>query len=300
MRFCDYGKQKNHTVRFGASQARVCLEIEKGVSRTKHHLVAQRSEGGTSIKKNQPLGPLPAVYFGPADNSLFNGGPQERRGFLDSACGALKKKYRHGLVDYQRIVRQKNDLLKKGAPNKVLLETFNHQLIGQAVVIIEERLMFLEQIAEPSNKTYNRLAGKATPTGLVYKSKTDTGDTAASLDKQLRDRAQLELIRGCCLVGPHRDDLSFLVDGVDVAEFGSRGEKKTACLSLKIAQLKTLQENNLKPLLILDDAFSELDAGRRQLLLELVPECEQTFISATDDLGLKLGEDVKKFRLGQQ
>jgi len=300
LRFCDYGKQKNHIIRFGANQATVCLEIKKGATEAKHHLVAQRGEDNTSVKKNQPLGPLPAVYFGPSDNNLFNRGPQERRGFLDSACGTLKKKYRQNLTDYQRIVRQKNDILKKGAPNKVLLETFNHQLVGQSAAIIKERLEFLEQIKAPANEIYNRLTGKPAPTEIIYKSKTDTQNITASLNEQLRNRANLELISGCCLVGPHRDDLLFLINGTDVAEFGSQGEKKTACLALKIAQLKILQENDLKPLLILDDALSELDMGRRQLLLELVPECEQTFISATDDIGLKLGEDVKKFKLGQQ
>ena len=297
LRFGDYSKQKNNTIQFGANQATVRLDIKKGTSLTKHYLVAQRGTNGTSIKKNQPLGPLATVYFGPNDNNLFNGGPQERRSFLDSACGTLKREYRQNLTEYQKIVRQKNDILKRGAPNKTLLETYNYQLIQQADFLIKDRLLFLEEISQPTSATHGCLTKKTLTIDIVYQSKTNIGDVKDSLGEQLRAKEELETIRGCCLVGPHRDDLSFLIDGVDVAEFGSQGEKKTACLALKIAQLKNLQENNLKPLLVLDDALSELDIQRRQLLLELVAECEQTFISATDHIGLELGEGVKRFEL---
>lgn len=298
LRFNGYNKQKEKMIRHGQNRAVVEVGVQRKESRANYRLVAERVDEKSRVQKKQPFGPMPFICFSPADNDFFTKGPQDRRCFIDSALGVLKKKYCRDLSDYQRIVKQKNNLLKEGGTDGRLIDSFNQQLVKTAAAVIKEREAFLREIEPLAGKALVQLCGQAKRASLIYISKTDLNDIEESLWRQLREKQELEQIRGCCVVGPHRDDLSFIVDDFDVAEFGSQGEKKTACLALKMAQLKNLQQKGVKPLLILDDAFSELDPRRRQLLLEAIPSCEQTFITATDTAGIEVSGGIKRIELG--
>lgn len=299
LRFNAFNKHKNSAIRLGDNQATVQIEVEKAGTSAKHILVAQKHQEEVRISRKQPLGNLPIVYFMPQEDDIFGGSPQERRHFLDTACSLFKKAYGTGLLEYQRVVRQKNDILKGNRqPNTNLLATYNQQLVQKAEELIRQRLWLLKNMEPVLRELYCKLTGSPVAASVEYLSRTSEGDIRGSLSAQLQQKAELELVRGCCLVGPHRDDFSLVVDGVDVATLGSQGEKRTGCLALKIALINMLQHEGTKPLLILDDALSELDDNRRQLLLGTVGQCEQVFITATDADNLKLGDSVKIFELG--
>ncbi len=298
LRFNGYNKQKENIIKFGESFAQVDLEIIKNGSTLDYHLTAQEINAKPKINKKQPLGPIPIIHFTPTEGSFFNGTPQDRRYFLDHGCSFTKKKYQKDLQEYMRILRQKNNLLKEGIKRPQLIGAFNQQLVDKAALIINQRLEFLSELKEPARQRYAQLTQKEVNLELFYKSNTNIQETTKSLWDQLKEREELEYIRGCCLVGPHRDDFSLTAEKVDMGEFGSQGEKKTGCIALKLAQIDLLKIRGIKPLLILDDALSELDPQRRQLLLNTINECEQTFITTTDVGDLDIDTDVKHLKLG--
>ena len=297
MRFNGYNKHKNNIIRFGEESALVEIGVQKKESTASHRLVAERTEEGSRIQKKQPLGPLPLVYYSPANNGLFSCGPSERRHFLDTACSSLKSKYSKDVSEYQRVIKQKNRLLKEGDINEQLLKGFNEQLVSRAVEIIGSRTALLKEMEEPVKRFHERLSGQKKNLAVVYKSRTRIDDARASLFEQLEEKAHIESIRRVSLVGPHRDDFSFRAGETDVGECGSQGEKKSACLAFKMAQISLLKRKKIEPLLVLDDALSELDSQRRKLLMETIPECKQVFLTATDSGGLKLGEEINRIEL---
>ncbi len=297
MRFNGYNKNKSSLIRFGQARALVEIEVQKKESSAFYRLVAERQEGDSKIQKKQPFGQLPIIYFSPSNNGLFSSGPSERRHFMDSACVSLKKSYQKDFSEYQRIVRQKNRFLKDENNNKGLLESFNEQLVLKAERLIKERMGFLEEMGPPLETLHQKLTGKKRKIDATYKSRTNTSSIAESLFKQLGEREQLEAIRGFCLVGPHRDDLSFAVDGIDVSEYGSQGERKSACLAFKLAQMSLLKRKKIEPILVLDDALSELDINRRGLLMETIPDCKQAFLTATDAGGLEINKTINQIEL---
>ncbi len=297
MRFNGYNKNKNNLIRFGQERALVEMEVQKKESSAFYRLVAEREQKESRIQKKQPFGQLPIIYFSPSNNGLFNSGPSERRHFMDSACASLKKSYQKDFSEYQRIVRQKNRFLKDENNNKGLLESFNEQLVLRAEKLIKERIAFLEEIAPPLEAFHQKLTGKKRNIDATYKSRTNISTITESLFKQLGEREQLEATRGFCLVGPHKDDLSFAVDGLDVSEYGSQGEKKSACLCFKMAQMSLLKRKNIEPILVLDDALSELDINRRRLLMETIPDCKQAFLTATDAGELEINKTINRIEL---
>ncbi|KKM80880.1 hypothetical protein LCGC14_1335380 [marine sediment metagenome] len=155
LRFNGYNKNKSSLIRFGEDRALVEIEVQKKESSAKYRLVAQREEKDSRVQKKQPFGQLPIIYFSPSTNGLFSSGPSERRHFMDSACVFLKKSYQKDFSEYQRIVRQKNRLLKGENYNKGLLESFNEQLVLKAERLIKERMGFLEEMGHSKPFTKN-------------------------------------------------------------------------------------------------------------------------------------------------
>ncbi len=297
MRFNGYNKHKNNMIRFGEERALVEIEVQKKGSTAPHRLVVERTEKGNRIQKKQPLGTLPLVYYSPSNNGLFSCGPPERRNFLDTACSLLKSRYSKDLSEYQRVIKQKNRLLGEGDINYRLLKGFNEQLVSRAAEIISSRTSLLEQMDEPVKRFHERLSGQKKKISIIYESRTRIDDVRESLFEQLEEREHAESIRRVSLVGPHRDDFSFRTGETDVDECGSQGEKKSACLAFKMAQISLIKRKKIEPLLVLDDALSELDSERRRLLMETIPECKQVFLTATDSSGLKLGEEINRIEL---
>lgn len=238
------------------------------------------------------IGQMKVVLFAPTDLHLVAGSPEERRRFLDRALCQLQPPYCQALVQYRKIVTQRSALLKRIRDNQEdprMLEYLDERLTALANKIIFERQRMLASLNEQTSTLQETLSGGREHLQLVYRPsfKIDPSwNQAEALEHyrtQLREARRKELIQGVCLLGPHRDDLEFMVNGVNMLTYGSRGQQRTAALAAKLAELAYMRASTGdEPVLLLDDVFSELDVQRRGHLLHEVLRHEQVLLTATD------------------
>lgn len=226
---------------------------------------------------------LPVVLFEPNHLRLLHGSPELRREYIDNLLSQLTVGYDKLLRDYKRALAQRNALLKQGTRAESQLFAWNIRLSEMGGKIANYRLDLLMRINKKLNKIYQNLAGSRSATvHLSYESICQTDDYASNLLKQLEARQNIDIERGFTTVGPHRDDFIVTFNKRLASEVASRGETRTTLLALKILELDLLEETRTqKPILLLDDVFSELDGARRQALTEAI-KGYQTFITTTD------------------
>ncbi|OCS84441.1 DNA replication/repair protein RecF [Caryophanon latum] len=241
-------------------------------------------------KLSQYIGQMNVVMFAPEDLHVVKGSPQIRRRFIDMEIGQISPVYLHDLLQYQKILKQRNLFLKKHQGHQkidqVMLDVYTEQFVEAAVKIIRKRYEFIDMLqrwAEPIHAGITRQHEK-----LIIKYKTVPGlksdwaadDMKAYLYSKSKEAASRELERGMTLVGPHRDDLQFFVNNYDVQIYGSQGQQRTTALSLKLAEIELIkQETNEAPILLLDDVLSELDEERQSHLLNIMQSEVQTFVT---------------------
>ncbi len=248
------------------------------------------------------IGQVNAVMFGPQDLDLIVGPPTLRRRYLDITISQIDPHYVRTLQMYQRVVLQRNSLLKSasdrglrpsGAADQLLY--WDEELVRHGAYLLARRLEALAQLNTIADALHRRLAGTGEPLELRYRSTVNDGDLlpseapgeealAEAFGRRLEQRRSDELRRGMTLSGPHRDDVLFLVGGVDMAPYGSRGQQRSVILALKLAEVDLmLDATGEMPILLLDDVVSELDPERRRYLLEAVLERrQQVLVTATD------------------
>ena len=238
------------------------------------------------------LGNLRVVTFVPAHLHLVGGPPALRRALVNAALAQESRGYYATLAEYERQVTQKNALLRGTiAPDATLLAAYNERLVDSGTRLILARRAFVAALAERARATYAAWVGDADgPLDLVYVCNVDvttptTDAVAAAFENALRLRRDLELARRTSLVGPHRDDMTFLLGARPLAAFGPQGQQRTAVLALKVAEYATLEARSAEaPILLLDDVLSELDAERRSAFLRGVATVEQAFITTTAEV----------------
>ncbi len=241
---------------------------------------------GTQLSRSGELiGILNVVMFAPEDLAIVKGGPGERRRFLDMAISQMKPSYYYTLQRYNAALKQRNFLLKDpSAQYDGALTPWDEQLsiLGAAITIARaEHIALLSGVAADMHETLSD--GQETLTveyvpGTPACAETELIDT---IRDALYDAQERDYRYGNTTVGPHRDDISLLLNDTDVRTFGSQGQQRTTVLSLKLAQLEMLREDKEDaPVLLLDDVFSELDKRRQQMLLIAVQDC-QTFLTCT-------------------
>ena len=227
-------------------------------------------------------GILQAVYFSPEDLDLVRGDPAERRRFIDQLLILRSPRMAGVIADYERAVRQRNTLLKTRS-NLSSLESWDQQVASFGGEIITARLTTLNELTPIFSDVYQEISPEKRAY-ITYKSSIENASTLSDENKNLMlekfkiVRAQ-EVDRGLTLVGPHRDDLLLMLGDHFVKGYASHGESWSIALSLKLASYQLLQDDGLKPILILDDVFSELDEERRHRLIALANSAEQTFIT---------------------
>lgn len=246
---------------------------------------------GQKVKAKDLIGTLNVVLFSPEDLFLIKGSPQGRRRFLDAEISQANPRYFNDLMIYNRLLNQRNSLLKKIHEQKAsrdMLSEWDFQLADTAARIVKKRLESVEKLNEIAKKMQHRLSGEKETLQVSYQIHGTNSLLAEELvswyNKRLKESVELDIIRGYTSVGPQRDDLMFHVNGDDLKSFGSQGQQRTGILALKLAELEFLHiETGEYPVLLLDDVMSELDSGRRNELLEFVMnERIQTLITATD------------------
>jgi len=227
------------------------------------------------------LGKLPQVLFSPEEIHLIDGPPQLRRRFLDILLCQIDKKYTLALLDLAKIIRGRNKLLyflKIGRSKIEELAFWDEKLVALGSFIIKKRQKTVTKINEELTKKYQEISGIAETLELKYNPTVVPEKFAETLVAH----RQREIDYTATLFGPHRDDLVFLLESKDITTFGSRGEYRSAVLALKMAELEYLaREKEERPLLLLDDIFSELDKNRRIHLAKIVGG-QQTIITTTD------------------
>lgn len=259
-------------------------------------------------KLSNYVGQMNVVMFAPEDLNVVKGSPQIRRRFIDMEIGQISPTYLHDLLTFQKILKQRNSMLKnnhgrQSLANDVMFEVYTEQYVTAAIQIIRKRLQFMELLqewAEPIHFGISRGLEK-----LVIKYRTVTGlnpswtanEMATYLQKKLDEVKQREIERGVTLVGPHRDDLQFFVNDYDVQVFGSQGQQRTTALSLKLAEIELIkQETKEAPILLLDDVLSELDDYRQSHLLNTIQGHVQTFVTTTSVEGIN-HETIKNAKM---
>ena len=220
------------------------------------------------------------VFFSPEDLNIIKNGPAERRRFLDLELCQLNKLYVHGLIQYNRVVTQRNKLLKELSFHPEYEETldiWDLQLAQYGRQVIEYRTDFVKQLNEMIVGIHNQLSGGKEHLEIFYEPNVE----AEKLEDALAKNRDSDFRQRTTGIGPHRDDISFIVNGIDIRRFGSQGQQRTAALSLKLAEIE-LVKYLVKdyPVLLLDDVLSELDGSRQEHLLAGIDHI-QTMITCT-------------------
>ena len=248
---------------------------------------------GAKVKPKDHYGALNAVMFSPEDLQLVKGEPALRRKFFDMQIAQTDPLYYELLVKYNRVLQQRNKLLKdlrEQGGKAALLGPWNQEFASLASAIVGKRLQALKKLQLLAAGIYGSLTGQREQLELLYEQKLN--NTVAyepsdySTEAYLRllvERQQLDIFRGNTGIGPHRDDLLLRLNGRSLKAFGSQGQQRTGALALKLSQLEYVyQELGEYPLLLLDDVMSELDNHRRQQLLQFIDGRVQTFITVND------------------
>jgi DNA replication and repair protein RecF len=224
----------------------------------------------------------PVVLFEPNDLNLLHGDPNARRDYMDDRLEQYITGYDKLRASYKRVVSQRNALLKQENAGSSQLFAWNLRLCDLASQIVAKRLEFVDSISSSLAATYSSIADQKTSIKIGYETKQNLNDYSSSLLKRLEAEQELDYARGFTGSGPHRDDLVIYFDDTPAVRRASRGEIRTLLLSLKIIELKLFEEKlDCRPLLLLDDVFSELDGARRRALTEFLKNY-QTLITTTD------------------
>jgi DNA replication and repair protein RecF len=266
----------------------------------------QPSTKGTAVQKRiringvvrhaaDLIGQLNVVTFSVYDIDLVGGEPALRRRYLDITNSQIDHKYLRNLQRYNRVLWQRNQLLRQIAENKANsdeLVFWNQQLVETGAYLIVQREHTIAALDHRAQTIHDELSGEQGKLSLVYfrsidklrgKEDSQIKETAEIFAKALTSARDKEIAQGISLIGPHRDDLRFFVDEVDAGVFASRGQQRTVALSLKLAEAEfMLSKTGEHPILLLDDVLSELDALRRHHLLSSAAKHKQVIITTTD------------------
>ncbi|MBU5673728.1 DNA replication/repair protein RecF [Paenibacillus brevis] len=285
-------------ISFGKDSASVQAEVERKYGKIQLELRFSQQGKRASLngleqrKLSNFVGSLNAVMFAPEDLEIVKGTPGVRRRFLDMEIGQVQPSYLYHLQQYQKVLLQRNNLLKQafnsGSNLAVMLEVWNEQLAEHGVKIIRKRKQFIRKLQRWAQQIHEGITGGGEALQLSYLPSfgdADEEDEAVLLEQfmiklsQMRDQ---EIRRGMTLAGPHRDDLAFHINGNEAQSFGSQGQQRTTALSLKLAEIELIHEEiGEYPILLLDDVLSELDPYRQTQLIETFQSKVQTFITAT-------------------
>ncbi len=280
-----------------ADQARIMGEADRKYGSVKlelaysHQGKKAKINGLEQRKLSDYVGTFNVVMFAPEDLEIVKGTPGIRRRFLDMEIGQVQPGYLHTLQQYGKVLLQRNNYLKTaspGGPKQAMLDVWNAQLAEHGVKIMKRRQSFIQKLQKWAESIHAGITGGNEALTVQYRPSLEAEGTEEETVlfeqfmiklSQVRDQ---ELRRGITLVGPHRDDLAFYINGKEAQTFGSQGQQRTTALSLKLAEIELIHEEiGEYPVLLLDDVLSELDRSRQTQLIETFQSKVQTFITTT-------------------
>ncbi|MBE5745203.1 MAG: DNA replication/repair protein RecF [Clostridiales bacterium] len=294
-------------VKIGADSAKITAEAENRYGKVviEADIAENKREirvNGTKISKNADLlGHINSVFFSPGELRLIQDGPDERRRFMNVSISQNSAPYYTALLRYNKILDQRNALLKNPDYTLVLdtLPVWDEQLCKYAATIVKKRVEFLEKLAPYAKEVHAYLTDNAEELVLrpERRYEGDEGEIAQTLSRRLANNYEKDMRLGFTTVGPHRDDIEVLINGVDAKSYASQGQQRTAALSLKLAEVQIFKEiSGEYPVLILDDVMSELDLPRRKKLLQRIHGI-QTLLTCTHAERVLYGAECNKIRI---
>ena len=281
------GSRDREMIRFDQEEAHIRMKLDRAGSSYSidMHLKKNRPKGiainGVPIRKaGELLGLGNFVFFSPEDLNIIKSGPGERRRFVDLELCQLSKVYLFQLSNYNKILNQRNKLLKEISFRPEYLDTldvWDSQLVQYGQRVIQERELFVSRLNEIIGGIHQRLSGGRETLVIHYEKNVEIGD----FEQKLKNSRERDLKLRTTQNGPHRDDLCFDIGGKDIRKFGTQVQQRTAALSLKLSEIELVkQEIKDTPVLLLDDVLSELDSNRQKYLLDGIHDI-QTLITCT-------------------
>ena len=296
--FCCIGKshrtsKERELISFNQESAKIKVIAEKSAGEKKVEIFLSKNSkkviriNNLSILRiGELFGNINSVFFSPEDLKLVKESPVDRRRFIDIDISQMSKVYFYNLLRYEKILAQRNKLLKSSFDsNQAMkgLDVWNEQLAQVGAKIILERQKFTQHLSKLANRVHSSITDGQENLILSYTGLQ--GENVDSLYRQLYElldkSVDKDLQLGYTTVGPHRDDLKIVIDDIDIRSYGSQGQQRTTALSLKLAELEIFKEENGEyPVLILDDVLSELDTNRCNKLLDSIQNV-QTILTGT-------------------
>lgn len=281
------GSKDKEIIKFGNNESHVrCFFDKNGTEyQIDIHLRGDKSKGiainGMKLKRAaELLGIVNIILFSPEDLSIIKNGPSDRRRFVDSELCQLDKIYLYNLSNYNKIVNQRNNLLKDIYMHPELRETleiWDNQLVNIGRKIIERRASFVDQLNEIIVNIHSNLTGGKEHLQIKY----DPNIGIEEFENKLIHNREKDIKYKITSVGPHRDDFIFYINEFDVKKYGSQGQQRTAALSLKLSEITLVKQiTGNTPILLLDDVLSELDSNRQNYLINSIEDI-QTLITCT-------------------
>ena len=329
-----YGRIRGEVTR--AEQSTV-LEILFTLRSDGFNFTKQVRVNGTARRSMDLIGHLRAVLFLPEDLTLIAGSPAERRRYIDIALCQIDRRYCQTLSRYQKVVTQRNSLLKQlqereqsdGPSVAAQLRFWDDQLIEHGTHVLSRRHTYLTDLAPIARRVHADLSQQQEALDLLYLPSFNSGlyserdyqrlregeevradelagveADASTISQRFRERLEgrrmVELAAGSSLYGPHRDELIFQMNGWNLRTYGSRGQQRTGALALKLAELQAMSEaTGEKPILLLDDVMSELDAQRRAALLNALADVHQGIVTTTDwtQFSTDFQQDIQRLQI---
>ena len=296
--YCSIGKstktsRDKELIKWGETTSKVKVEVEKQFYSSNIEIITRDKEKKT-IKINEIpikrigelMGELTVIFFSPDEIRLVKDAPQDRRRFMDIDISQISRNYFYLLCRYDKILNQRNKLLKFTKDFEALkdaISIWDEQLADIASKIINWRINFIEKLSKPAYDIHKFITNgkeelKVTYQGVIGNSVEEIKE---KLQKGLTQNLQKDYELGYTTIGPHRDDLKVVINNIDIRSFGSQGQQRLATLSLKLAELNLFKEERGEmPVLLLDDVLSELDDTRQQNLLKIIKDV-QTIITCT-------------------
>ena len=281
------GSKDRDMIRFGEDESHIETVVEKnGISYQIDMHLKKNSPKGIAINKvpirraSELFGLTNFVFFSPEDLNIIKNGPAERRRFLDSELCQLDKIYLSDLTTYNKILNQRNKLLKDMVYRPDLKDTlpvWDMQLVETGRKIIRRRKQFVDELNEIVHDIHYRISGEKEDLILQYEPSIED----IFFEDELSRVKERDMRQCMTSVGPHRDDLLFSIGEVDIRKFGSQGQQRTSALSLKLSEIELVKRSiHDTPVLLLDDVLSELDSNRQNYLLNSIHDT-QTLITCT-------------------
>jgi DNA replication and repair protein RecF len=301
------GTKDKDIIKFDNDEGHIELVVEKkGIEHVIDvHLKKYNSKGFAinkiPIKKaSEYLGLINFVFFSPEDLNIIKAGPSARRRFIDLELSQLDKIYLSNIINYNRVINQRNTLLREihqDPQKKETLDIWDIHLVEYGNKIIASREDFIDKINNIIRGTHKKLTGGKENLEINYEKNVSIKE----FEKNILKNREKDIRLKSTSIGPHRDDLSFISEGIDLRYFGSQGQQRTAALSLKLSELELVKKViNDSPILLLDDVLSELDKKRQHYLLSSIGDI-QTMITCTglDELIVKYFSENNVFKVNE-